>query len=185
MLDLAVWHQQLRSWLIIEVIVVFAMTHQPARSTEVSLIFKAAFTVTPDKDHGGIEVDQIAIVRAVTLGRGDAVWVMTYVAGCVLAPDVLIVFLEAVAVEDAGATMTTVTEGIIRRTFIGVVRRFVATNKKRGIDGTMRAFRTGTAGLRGGIVIVAISTGNNAVFREWIDQTGDVRVRTDTGNGVH
>ena len=48
--------------------------------------------------HGGVEIDQLAVVGAVALRGADAMWIVADIAGCSVFGDVLAVILERVGV---------------------------------------------------------------------------------------
>ena len=76
------------------------MANKIAASAELAPILESQLAVTAREDDRRVEVDQVRVVRAITLCRTDAVGIVARAAGRVLAVDVLTVLPEAIVIEN-------------------------------------------------------------------------------------
>lgn len=143
-----------------------------------------------------VKIDQVGIVGASApaaliievaargLGGTDAVWIVTHVAGRILAHDVLVVSLEACIAEDAVAVVTVITQGITGGVFGSEILCLVTTHEDGRVNRTMRPLGSRSPGLRSRIVIVASAALHRAALGQWCDQTRDIRIAARAGDGV-
>ena len=127
-------------------------------------------------DHGKIEVNQTAVIDAVSLAAVGSVGVMTNAARRSDVDDVPAVQRKTFVVENAFPAVATVAQGVGFGRFRGEIAGVVIAYEQRGEERPMRTVRPGPAGGTGVVAVVAVDAGNHAARAKRGDQTDHVRV---------
>jgi hypothetical protein len=84
------------------------MTYQVAGSAELAVVDKLQNAIAPREYNRRIEIDQMRVVRGIALCSTDSVWIMANIAGRILSANMLVMFREAVVIQNAVAAMAVV-----------------------------------------------------------------------------
>lgn len=99
------------------------MAKQIAGTCVLAVIYEPARAIFVWEYDRRIEIDQVCIVCRIALCSTDAVGVMTRVARCFLATNMLVMILETLIIENTVTTVALIAKRIVRRAFGRVVER--------------------------------------------------------------
>ena len=116
------------------------------------------------------------MVAGSTLRRVDPVRIVADETRRVITPDMLVVFIKALVIQNARSPMALEAHSVRRRGFFSEVNHGVVAFKQEVIGGTVRSLWTVSSIGRSRVVVVAVRTSEHAAMRDGGSQTGDVRV---------